>query len=228
MGHEPAEMIEHVQHDSHHAHDGFDKLVAISVAILAAGLAYVTILSHQMHNDVVMKQLEAGLSKNEATNRWSQFQATNIRSHNLENEIDKAESESTPNSEKRTALVEKWRKKVKAYETEKLPEVKKTAEAAEQLTVDKMAASVHSHHKAEQIDLGELALQFAVVLASLAILTKRRSFWYAGIACGLAGFLWAMAGYFEIGLPQAIYHAPVAAEHPNGEIKPDAHGEKIH
>ena len=163
MGHEPAEMIEHVQHDAHHAHDGFDKLVAISVAILAAGLAYVTILSHQMHNDVVMKQLEAGLSKNEATNRWGQYGVTNNRFHNYRTAIDLSESESTPNSEKRKALVEDYRKKVDSYEskdgkTGKLPEIKKLAEAAEQLTIDKMAASVHSHHKAEQIDLGELGL----------------------------------------------------------------------
>jgi hypothetical protein len=221
MGHGPAETIEHAQHDAHHAHDSFDKLVAITVAILAAGLAYVTVLSHKMHNDVLMKQLEATLAKNEATNRWGQYQATNNRLHSYQSDIDKAESESTPPSEKRTALVGKWRKKVDEYEskdgtTGKLPAIKKLAEAFEKLTVDKMEASVHSHHKADQIDLGELGLQFAVVLASLAILTKRRSFWYAGMACGVAGFLWAMAGYFDVGIAQAT-HGSVAAE--QGEKK---------
>jgi Domain of unknown function (DUF4337) len=227
MGHGPAETIEHAQHDAHHAHDGFDKLVAISVAILAAGLAYVTALSHSTHNAVLQNQLDATLSKNEASNRWTQYQATNIRFHAYQADIAKSITEPVPNTPERAELVESWKKKVSDYEskdgsTGKLPEIKKLAEAAEKLTIDKMQASIHNHHKAAQIDLGELGLQFGVVLASLAILTKRRSFWFAGLACGLAGFLWAMAGAHEFYLHGGAAHdAHSAAEH-----KSDEHGEK--
>lgn len=55
----------------------------------------------------------------------------------------------------------------------------------------KAEVAIHQSHiehlKAARLDYGELALQFAVVLCSLAILTKNRSFWFVGIVSALIG-----------------------------------------
>lgn len=55
--------------------------------------------------------------------------------------------------------------------------------------------SVHKHHQADYFDLGELGVELALVLSSVAILTKRNSYWYAGIAVGLAGLVAVVIGF---------------------------------
>jgi hypothetical protein len=214
MGHGPAETIEHAQHAQHAAHDNFDRTVTISIAILAAGLACVTILSHQTHNAMLSKQIEAGIDSNKGTNRWGQFQAYNIRSHTYKMFVDFADTESAPPTKERKELLAKWQKQVDKYEKGKMPETQKLAEGFDTDAERKMAESHHIHHKTERIDLGDLGLQLGVVLASLAILTKKRSFWVAGVACGAAGFIWAMTGYFEIGLPHQPHGTHATSSEP--------------
>jgi hypothetical protein len=226
MEHGPAETIEHAEHDAHHAHDDFSKLVAITVAILAAGIAFVSGLSHQIHNEVLSRQIQAGIDSNKGANRWAWYQATNVRFHAYKTQIALVETDPNPAvKENRKELVDEWKKKVDAYETKDgkgtLPKVKLEAEDFDRKAEANLADSQHIHHRVGRIDLGNLGLQFGVVLASLAILTKRREFWFAGIAFGLAGFLWAMAGYFEIGLPHGEHHGTAATEH-----KADDHLEK--
>ena len=55
----------------------------------------------------------------------------------------------------------------------------KKKDAAKQL--DK---STHTHHQANFFDMGELGVELALVLSSVAILTKRASYWYAGLIVG--------------------------------------------
>jgi hypothetical protein len=45
--------------------------------------------------------------------------------------------------------------------------------------------SDHKHHQAFYFDLGELCVELALVLSSVAILTKRPGYWYGGIGVGL-------------------------------------------
>jgi hypothetical protein len=68
---------------------------------------------------------------------------------------------------------------------------KKHAEAHE--NSDK---SNHKHHQADFFDLGELGVELALVLASVAILTRRASYWYAGLAVGLIGLICVSRGFF--------------------------------
>ena len=225
MEHGPAETIEHAEHDAHHAHDDFSKSVAITVAILAAGIAFVSGLSHNIHNEVLSKLTPGNIASVKGANRWAWYQAANVRFHAYKTQIALAETD--PNEatrDKRKELVDEWRKKADAYETKDgkgtLPKVKEEAEEFDRQAVTDIEESEHIHHKAARIDLGNLGLQFGVVLASLAILTTRRAFWYAGIACGVAGFLWAMGGYFEIALPQHD------ASHTAVEQKSTDHGDK--
>ena len=49
-----------------------------------------------------------------------------------------------------------------------------------------------SHLKSNLFDLGELGIELALVLCSIAVLTKRSTFWLTGIAVGIVGFLVAL------------------------------------
>ena len=75
-----------------------------------------------------------------------------------------------------------------------MPELKSEAEklvsqarATEAKAQEATTSSYEAHHRGERLDLGELAIELALVLCSLAVLTKAPSFWYWGIGAGLVG-----------------------------------------
>ena len=44
--------------------------------------------------------------------------------------------------------------------------------------------------------MGELGVELALVLASVAILTKRASYWYGGLVVGAIGLVCVVGGFF--------------------------------
>src|SRR5439155_10628177 len=80
-------------------------------------------------------------------------------------------------------------------------EAEDIAEAAKKIVEEsqkKMEESHVVHEKANRFDYGELGLQFGVVLCSLAILTKGRGFWFAGLVSAAVGTAIAMSGQFGL------------------------------
>jgi len=53
-----------------------------------------------------------------------------------------------------------------------------------------------SHISSNFFDLGELGIEIALVLCSVALLAKRKEFWLIGITVGALGFIVAMGGFF--------------------------------
>src|SRR5205085_10010278 len=82
-----------------------------------------------------------------------------------------------------------WKKKVANYEEKKLADLKSAAEAFEAQAARKRQESHFAHAKGSRFDLGELAVEFGLVLCSVALLTKRRGFWYGGMIAAAAGAL---------------------------------------
>jgi hypothetical protein len=56
--------------------------------------------------------------------------------------------------------------------------------------------SDHKHHQADRFDLGELFVELALVLSSVAILTRRPGYWYGGLSVALLGVLVFATGFF--------------------------------
>ena len=84
MGHSAEHHIEHAEHAAHATHDRFNKQVTMSIAIVAAVLACVTMLGHRAHNDTLLAQgealklqNEASISSTEAANKWAYYQTKN-------------------------------------------------------------------------------------------------------------------------------------------------------
>ena len=96
MSHGPEHQIEHAENAAHAAHDPFDRRVTISIAIVAAVLAGVTMLGHRAHNETLklqgealQAQTEGGIKHSLSANKWAQYQAQNkpdiadVRQHGM-------------------------------------------------------------------------------------------------------------------------------------------------
>jgi Domain of unknown function (DUF4337) len=92
MTHGPEHHIEHAEHAAHAAGDSFNRQVTMSIAIVAAVLACVTMLAHRAHTDTLRLQGEAldlqtraSINSTDSADKWAYYQTKNI--FNLESEI---------------------------------------------------------------------------------------------------------------------------------------------
>src|SRR5262245_20972381 len=84
MGHGPEHHLESAEHAHHASLDPFDRRVAMTMAIIVAALACVTMLSHRAHNETLRLQAEANNKHTQASDDWNFYQAKNIRSHEFQ------------------------------------------------------------------------------------------------------------------------------------------------
>src|SRR5580692_2596428 len=73
----PEEHLEHAEHAKHAARDPFDKRVTVTIAIVAAVLAGVTMAGHKAHNetlllsgDAIKEQTQVGIFRTDAANKY--------------------------------------------------------------------------------------------------------------------------------------------------------------
>src|ERR1700712_3419334 len=95
-------MAELEIHHETHDHDPAARIVGIMAAVISVFLAIVTIMSHRAHTEGV-------LLKTDANDKWSQYQASRIKFHNLElgEDILNSLPSKTPEAEKIYARYEK-------------------------------------------------------------------------------------------------------------------------
>ena len=176
---------EHMEHAEHagHAHDPFDKRVAVRIAIVAAVLAGVSMLGHRKHNEVLQLTTEANIHHTQATDTWGEYQAVNIRDHGYDftsgilKEVSKAEPKYAPGLK---GYIDKADAQHKKYE-KRLSSLKGDAEGLVQKAKDRVEESHYAHRQADNLDYGHLGAEIGIVLCSLALLTKRKIFWLAGL-----------------------------------------------
>ncbi len=178
--------LEEAEHAQHAAHNPFDRKVALSMAIVAAALASVTLLSHRSHNEVQVK-------KTEESDKWNYYQAKKNRGYMYAADAELLEAlakgaAAGESDEKTAKLIAKWRDTEKRYDGD----AEKLQDEAKELQHEGHVAHVSSNF----FDLGELGIELALVLCSVALLAKRHVFWLTGIAVGGLGFLVAMGGFF--------------------------------
>ena len=159
------------------ATDPFEKRVAISIAILAVLLSFIGSHGDNAKTDLILKT-------NEATNQWGYYQAKSIKGQmaGMQGALLAAVSGAQPD-EARTKEIARLKAEAERHEHEK-EEIKKQAETLQ------AQAAVGSKVN-DRCDLASLMLQIAVVICSVAILSRWRAFWFAGLALGAAG---AVAG----------------------------------
>jgi hypothetical protein len=206
-----SENLEHIEHTQHAVHDPFARNVATTMAIVAAILACVTMLSHRAHNETLRLQAEANgklteadTLQTQANDKWSFYQAKNIRRHEYEAMLQLlAVMAEKPGSEETHKDIERdWENKVAQYKKE-LPAEKAEAERLEDEAKERKNESKEAvdksekvHHQGFRYDMSELAVEISLVLSSIALLTKRMAFWFAGLGAGVIGILVALTALF--------------------------------
>jgi uncharacterized protein DUF4337 len=153
--------------------------ISVTMAMLAVFVAVVSLMGHRAHTEELMSQ-------NQATDQWSYYQAVNIRRHNYEMGIDLLSLVDFKDKAQAAKVHEGYQKNAERYQKEQA-EIQDKAKEFE-------AESAHAQRKADRFDLGEVFLEVALVISSLALLSGKRIFWFLGIAAGFAGLGVAITG----------------------------------
>ena len=176
---------EELKEDIEKAKEPFDKKVAATMAILAALLAVVSVLGHIMTTEELLLQQKA-------SDQWSYYQAKSIRRYQSEVARDIfAGMKLSDQSAQYQKNTEKYRKDDE--------DIQKEAQGLEQ----------ESHLRGRQalgFHFGEVFLEFSIVLASLAILTKRAFLWYACILSGTIGAVVAATIFYVPSIVERFQH----------------------
>jgi hypothetical protein len=177
MSDELSELQENAEHGREHP-----SLAPISVtmAILAVCVAVVSLLGHRSHTEELLMQ-------NRATDQWAYYQAKNIRRHNYEMGLDMLALIEFKDKEQAVKVREQYQKEAERY-TKEQSEIEEQAKEFE-------SESARAQRKADRFDLGEVFLEVALVISSLALLTKNRLYWLLGMLSGVAGLGLAVTGH---------------------------------
>jgi hypothetical protein len=191
--------LEQAEHAQHHAHDPFDRRVAMTMAILAAVLAGVTMASHRAHNETLNLHIRASANITEASDKWGYYQAKKNRQYMFEADASalslSAKDAGDPMIGTRAnQQIAQWKETAATYKKD-ADDIKQVAENFEKASVDKLKEAEAVHHKADRFDYGHLGLDLALVLCSVAVLTKQRGFWITGSAIGIIGAIVAASGF---------------------------------
>jgi hypothetical protein len=173
--------------------DPFSKQVAITIALLAVIIAVIENKGDNAKTDAIIKT-------SEAANRWGYYQSKSIKQNLYETELEilshlkpsgpevgVVDPEAVSRRKALQASIEKATATAKRYDSEK-GDIKKEAEQFE-------AAAEANGKINDRCDHAALALQIAVVICSVAILSRWRLFWYIGLGLGLAGTLIGISAF---------------------------------
>src|ERR1700722_5497838 len=173
MAHGTEHHVEEAHHAEHASHDDFTKRVAMTMAIVAAALAFVTLLSHRSHNETIQNQIKSNDHLTEASDKWGYFQAKKNRQYMLEADAKMlallAKDGSQPDAAQRAdKLIAEWDENAATYKEDSADLEKE----ARELTAEskKYEEKAHlTHLKGNLFDLGELGIELALVLCSIAV-----------------------------------------------------------
>ena len=154
--------------------------ISLAISILAVLVAMVTVLGHRSHTEAVLAESKAG-------DEWSLYEAKKIRQENLMVTVDVMQLQATVDPKATAAKLAEYKAHIAKWD-EDLKDEKKVA--------DDFEADVgRAEMKAVRFDLGEALLQISVVLSSITLFTRRRSFFFGGLALGVVGVVIASSAW---------------------------------
>jgi len=167
-----------IHHEEGHERDPMGQKVGVLAAVLAVGLAIVTIASHRTHTEAIIQ-------KSTANDDWAHYQSTRVKFHNLElgESLIGVLGGKGPEAEKALA----------SYDAQKADYAKR-GQAIQADAEKEDRAAEDSEHRALRYDLGEGMMEIALVLSSLYFISRKKMFPAIGVAAGLAGTAVALTG----------------------------------
>ncbi len=171
---EPQELAEVAEK----AHAGIDRTIGVTMAIVAAFLATVTLMGHRLHTEETVVQTKSA-------DGWAYYQAKNSRSHMYAADAQLAELIGPQGA----AVAKIWRTKADE-EKQQADEVRHENEALDRETQA-------TARRATFFDAAEICLEIAIVLCSISLLTSNLLYWRVSFAGTLAGLVIAAMGFLR-------------------------------
>jgi gas vesicle protein len=179
---------EQMEHHAVHGKDNFATKIAVLTACLATVGALCGYEGGKTLTEATLLKNEATIIKTEAADKWSFFQAKSIKQSLAENSAANAIDETVKN---------KFEQKAKDYNKEKTEiqeEAKKLEEKASELNKES-EETIHHHHRWAQ---AMMALQIAISLAAITILTKKKWMFFTSLGVSIVGLGLTILGFLSM------------------------------
>jgi hypothetical protein len=176
---EPTEMQEFSEQMKEGGQESLTS-ISLAISILAVLVAMVTVLGHREHTEAVLAQSKAG-------DQWNEYQAKKIRQDNLMVVVDQMALTPTVNAQASAAKIAEY----KAHINKWTAELKQEQDAAKDFENEVRLAEA----RAVRFDLGEAMLQISVVLSSITLFTRRRTYFLGGLSLGLVGLVISVSAW---------------------------------
>jgi hypothetical protein len=176
-----------LEHAAHNDPGGMAGQLAVVTAILATIGALFAYMGGATQANAGLYKNDAAIKKTEASNQWNYYQSKSGKQN-----LSELAQELAPEARK-TFYVDE----VKRYKTEKA-DIKVAAEKLEAESKawdDRSAEQMHQHHRWAQ---ATTALQIAIAMAAIALLTKKR--WLEKLVFGVSGvgFVLGVLAWFHV------------------------------
>ena len=160
------------------ARDGTQRKIGLTMAIVAALLATVTLMGHRLHTEETVAQTKAA-------DGWAFYQAKNGRYHMYTTDSKLAELIGPQGA----AIAAEWKKKGED-EKKDSEDIRKSNE--------KLDEETHGiAQRATFFDAAEICLEVAIVLCSVALLTGSLLYWRISFVGTAIGFAIAVVGFLR-------------------------------
>ena len=169
---EAKELLE-MQEDARESHQ---RAVGLTTAIVAALLAAVVLMGHKLNTEEIVMQTKSA-------DGWAYYQAKNTRSQMYGTDAQLAQLSGAAGA----TLAETWSKKAED-EKKQADDIRKENEARD-------AETNSIAHRASFFDAGEVCLEMAIVLCSIALLADNKFFWKVSFIGTLSGVGLAIWGF---------------------------------
>lgn len=184
----PAKPFEHIEQNTQII-THFDRKVAVTVAIIAALLAMIHSFETEAQAESLKFEIEAGKEQTKAANAWSYYQSKYTRNNMYESMEELSGIVPALDAATRQKATERWQKQRDVYQSE-LSENMNEARTREKKSEELHHRSETHHQVANRTNRATLLLELAIVITSLAVLTRRRSFWLLGSILAAIGAIY--------------------------------------
>lgn len=165
--------VQELEEQHERARENSLRPVSFTMSVLAVLVAVVTVLGHRTHTEAVLSQARA-------TDQWNLYQAKKIRQYNTQLAVDILSTVPIRDQQGASKIVDTYKAHLAKWDGD----LKTEEDKATDLERDVRKQERH----ANRFDLGEALLEIGLVITSITLLTRLRTYWYVGMAFGAGGF----------------------------------------
>jgi hypothetical protein len=156
---------EQITHSAHAATEQWILGVALTAALLAVLAAITALMAEHHANEAMLEQIRG-------SDKWNYYQAKGIKANLLGT---------------KTELLTALGKTADPKDLDKLEEYRKQQEAIKEEADEKERASEGHLRQHTALSRSVTLFQVGIAVGAIAVLTKRKSFWFGSIVFGLVG-----------------------------------------